>query len=70
MAVTAGPATGTAEILCGTPPTTGIEVQVPLGLPSLSPSSAPFLDPGIATTVNASNAINKAGVWGQITNPC
>lgn len=67
MATTAGPATGTAELLFGAGPTTSIEVQVPAGLPSLGPAQAPYADPQSSTFQNvpatlssATNVTNKA----------
>lgn len=57
MATTAGPASGTPSLFLGNPPTAGVEVQVPAGLPSLEPSRAPFVDPGQAGTTITGNAV-------------
>jgi hypothetical protein len=51
---TAGPATGSAVIYTGV--STGIEVQVPNGLPSLEPSRAAYVDPQSSTYISNANA--------------
>lgn len=68
MANTNGPATGTASLFLGNPPTASIEVQVPAGLPSLEPSRAPFIDPGqVGTNITGAQVtpINTTFVFGN-----
>jgi len=50
MATNQGPASGNAELILGAGAGNAgspLEVQVPSGLPSLSPIDAPFVDPGV-----------------------
>jgi hypothetical protein len=59
MATTAGPASGTAELILGAG--TGsvgvpLEVQVPNGLPSLEPSRAAYVDPQASTYITNANS--------------
>lgn len=58
MATTNGPATGNATVQF--PPNTpfGIEVQVPVGLPSLDCNAAPYVNPAASTYI--SNAIGAS----------
>lgn len=78
MANTNGPATGTAVLFLGNPPTASVEVQVPVGLPSLEPSRAPFVDPGQAGTtitgasivpVNTTFTFGVTGATVRFANP-
>lgn len=62
MATAAGPASNTAELLLGN--VVPLEIQVPNGLPSLSPAFAPNVDYTATVT-----PINKMVVGVQITNP-
>jgi hypothetical protein len=58
MATTAGPSSGTAELILGAGTGSAgvpLEAQVPNGLPSLSPSSAPFVDPSAGTYMANNN---------------
>lgn len=68
MATAQGPASGNGVLFLGNPPTASVEVQVPVGLPSLSPSSVPYIDPGQAgTNVTGSpvTPINKTVTFGS-----
>lgn len=88
MATTAGPATNTPEILAAVPgsnsggggfaQTTGIEVQVPNGLPSLEPSRAAYIDPGAnafnvnsvqLTPINTQFTFGVSGATLRFANP-
>lgn len=78
MANTNGPATGTAVLFLGNPPTASVEVQVPAGLPSLEPSRAPFVDPGQAgttitgaqiTPINTTFTFGNTGATVRFANP-
>lgn len=78
MANTNGPATGTAVLFLGNPPTASVEVQVPNGLPSLEPSRAPFVDPGAnyfnvnsvqLTPVNTTLVFGNTGATVKFANP-
>jgi hypothetical protein len=81
MATNQGPASGNGVIpiqLPGGPVTTGIEVQVPIGAPSLEPSRAPFVDPGQAgttitgaqiTPINTTFTFGNTGATVRFANP-
>lgn len=81
MATAQGPASGNGVVpmqLPGGPVTTGVEVQVPNGLPSLEPSRAPFIDPGQAGTtitgaqivpVNSTFTFGSTGATVRFANP-
>jgi hypothetical protein len=88
MATAQGPASGNGVVLAYSQgnqagagafaPTTGVEVQVPNGLPSLEPSRAPFVDPSALaynvnsqtiTPINTTFVMGTTGATIRFSNP-
>lgn len=79
--IDSGPATGNGVqtfTLPGGPVVTGVEIHVPLGLPSLEPSRAVFVDPSSSynnvtaapfTPINTSLTFGNTGATSRIANP-
>ena len=61
-----GPATGTASLYAGTPPTASVEVHVPAGTNPNPPMLSPYVDVQCGTTLNGTTAVNKTGIAGNI----
>jgi hypothetical protein len=72
MAIDNGPATGSAELFLGTPPTCGVEVHVPSGVNPLTPletANSVRANVGTSLTAQTKKDLNLGGAGIRFLSP-